>query len=201
MKDLLQYFHNAELITTQNADRSLEQYSELLNDLSFLNNCQKFCDDFANDRLASFYVNNISTKKLFNELFDVVKLSLIMSHGNATVESGFSINKQILVENLNEHTLVCQRQVYDAIYSIGGVTNLQINDKIIKYYMSSHRNYKLFRDEEKKKVKSISKEASDKKKARSELYYLENKKKKLQEESQYTLKMLGVEINELRKKI
>jgi hypothetical protein len=101
-----------------------------------------------------------------------------MSHGNATVESGFSINKQILVENLKEHTLVCQRQVYDAIYSIGGVTNLQINDKIIKYYMSSHRNYKLFRDEEKKKVKSISKEASDKKKARSELYYLENKKKR-----------------------
>jgi hypothetical protein len=118
MKDLLQYFHNAELITTQNADRSLEQYSELLNDLSFLNNCQKFCDDFANDRLDSFYVNNISTKKLFNELFDVVKLSLIMSHGNATVESGFSINKQILVENLNEHTLVCQRQVYDAIYKL-----------------------------------------------------------------------------------
>jgi hypothetical protein len=121
--------------------------------------------------------NHYSTKKLFNELFDVVKLSLIMSHGNATVESGFSINKQILVGNLNEHTLVCQRQVYDAIYSTGGVTNLQINDKIIKYYMSSHRNYKLFRDEEKKKVKSISKEASDKKKARSELHYLENKKK------------------------
>jgi hypothetical protein len=61
MKDLLQYFHNAELITTQNVDRSLEQYSELLNDLSFLNNCQKFCDGFANDRLDSFYVNNIST--------------------------------------------------------------------------------------------------------------------------------------------
>jgi len=40
---------------------------------------------------------------------------LILSHGNAAVESGFSVNKELLVENMEEETIVAQRVVFDAI--------------------------------------------------------------------------------------
>ena len=40
--------------------------------------------------------------------------SLILSHGSAAVESGFSINNDMLVENLLEESLVGQRIVYDS---------------------------------------------------------------------------------------
>ena len=36
------------------------------------------------------------------ELREVVKLVIIISHGNARVESGFSANEEILVGNISE---------------------------------------------------------------------------------------------------
>ena len=40
-----------------------------------------------------------------------VKLVLTLSHGQAGVERGFSVNKDILVENMQELSLFSQRQV------------------------------------------------------------------------------------------
>jgi hypothetical protein len=55
----------------------------------------------------------------------VIRLILTLSHGNATVESGFSINKAVLVENMLEELVIAQRVVYDAIQAAGSV--LQVN--------------------------------------------------------------------------
>jgi len=40
---------------------------------------------------------------------------LILSHGNAAVESGFSVKKKLIVENMEEETIVTQRVVFDAV--------------------------------------------------------------------------------------
>ena len=48
--------------------------------------------DFYKERMDYFYVTILDEKPKFKELFNVVKLVCILSHGNATVESGFSIN-------------------------------------------------------------------------------------------------------------
>ena len=55
----------------------------------------------------------LGEKPKFKELFNDVKLLCILSNGNTTVESGFSINSDVLVENLLEKSVVAQRQVYD----------------------------------------------------------------------------------------
>ena len=39
------------------------------------------------------------------KVWRVVELLLLMSHGQATVERGFSINKEVVVENLSERSL------------------------------------------------------------------------------------------------
>ena len=41
----------------------------------------------------------------------------MLSHGQSAVERGFSINKELLVDNLQEKSLVSQRMVYDHIKS------------------------------------------------------------------------------------
>ena len=51
----------------------------------------------------------------FADLEDVVNIVLILSHGNARVESGFSINEQIRQTNMKEQSLVAQRIVYEGI--------------------------------------------------------------------------------------
>ncbi|KAJ8873029.1 hypothetical protein PR048_026645 [Dryococelus australis] len=46
-------------------------------------------------------------------LWHVIKLCLILSRGNASLESGFSVNKYRFVENLLEESLVAQRIICD----------------------------------------------------------------------------------------
>ena len=46
----------------------------------------------------------------------IVCLCLILSHGNARVESGFSINENQLQVNVKESSIVLQHLAYEGIY-------------------------------------------------------------------------------------
>ena len=64
-------------------------------------------------RLDEWYATVFANKAVFpsggKELHAIVKDVLILSHGNADVEKGFSINKSLLVENLLQETLISLR--------------------------------------------------------------------------------------------
>ena len=55
----------------------------------------------------------------YQKLFKVVQLLLVLSHGQASVERGFSVNKELEVENLANQSLVAQHLVCDHINAIG----------------------------------------------------------------------------------
>ena len=40
----------------------------------------------------------------YNELMEVLKIAKILSHGNAQVDSGFSVNSDLLIENLRKES-------------------------------------------------------------------------------------------------
>ena len=69
-------------------------------------------------RVDTFYFDRLSNKADFKELWKVVKLLLALSHGQATVERGFSSNKEVMVENLAQHSLVAQRVICDHVRSV-----------------------------------------------------------------------------------
>jgi len=62
-------------------------------------------------------VDNFLAEKLsdtrYAELFTTLKMFLIVSHGQVTVEWGFSVNKEVEVENLRHQSLVAQRIICD----------------------------------------------------------------------------------------
>ncbi|KAJ8876963.1 hypothetical protein PR048_021415 [Dryococelus australis] len=60
------------------------------------------------------------------DLLNFVKKVLILSHGNASVERGFSVNKELVVENQAQKSLVAQRQVYDGVVASGGVHDFKV---------------------------------------------------------------------------
>ena len=78
-------------------------------------------------RLDAFYHKLIGCQADYAELFLVVKFVMILSHGNAAVESGFSVNGDMLIENLQEESLVAQRQVYDGVRNVGGLLKVKID--------------------------------------------------------------------------
>ena len=60
--------------------------------------------------------------------FDLSKILLLLSHGQASVEWGFSVNKEIEVENLLKHSLVAQRTICDYVEAVGGVLRFAERD-------------------------------------------------------------------------
>ena len=114
MTELLTILHETKLIGISNSDPADLQFQELCILATGVPEFKNF--DFYKERMGNFYVTILGEKPKFKELFIVVKLVCILSHENATVESDFSINSDVLVENLLEKSFVAQRQVYDGIH-------------------------------------------------------------------------------------
>ena len=81
------------------------------------------------------------------ELWKVVELPLALSHGQATVECGFSSNKEVMVENLAQHSLVAQRVICDHVRSVGGVLNVAFSKELLLSAASGRQRYHTALDE------------------------------------------------------
>ena len=82
-------------------------------------------------------------------LCEAVKLCLILSLGNARVESGFSVNSEITENNPKESELVSQRMVYEGIMKEGRIIKADISNEMIDYVGRSHRLYQAAQKESK----------------------------------------------------
>ena len=81
--------------------------------------------NFSTDRLDELFSTYMNADP-YQKLFKVVQLLLVLSHGEASVERGFSVNKELEVENLETQSLVAQRLVCDHINAVGGILNVPI---------------------------------------------------------------------------
>ncbi|KAJ8877659.1 hypothetical protein PR048_022114 [Dryococelus australis] len=75
-------------------------------------------------------------------LWEVLKLCIILSHGKASVEGGFLINKSLLVENLHGESLIAQRTVYDTIKYYGVIVNVPVDGKMLLSARADRRKYR-----------------------------------------------------------
>jgi len=108
----------------------------------------------------------------------VVRMVLILSHGNAAVESGFSVNKEFLVENMEEDTIVAQRIVFDAIRVVGmDVTEIDISKTMIDVSSSPNSAYQNAKQLKKEKQSAEEKHASEDRKRKATITSLQQQKK------------------------
>ena len=79
----------------------------------------KFAEfDESSCHLDEFYFENIGIQK-YGELSFVIRLILTLSHGQSSVERGFSINNSILETNMLPATVVSKRIVRDHMITKG----------------------------------------------------------------------------------
>ena len=64
--------------------------------------------------LDSFYVGHEINQKIPN-LWELMKIVFVLSHGQASVERGLSVNKEVLTGNMKGRTIIALRTVYDAM--------------------------------------------------------------------------------------
>ena len=67
------------------------------------------------NRLDELMYSTLADRKEFSELWAVVQILLLLSHGQATVERGFSVNKNVTTENLSKESLMAERLIIDNI--------------------------------------------------------------------------------------
>ena len=101
-------------------------------------------------RVDTFYFDRLSNKADFKELWKVVELLLALSHGQATVQCGFSSNNKVMVENLAQHSLVAQRVICDHVRSVGGVLNVLFSKELLLSAASGRQRYHTALDEKRR---------------------------------------------------
>ncbi len=102
---LLQVLLNAGWYTARQCDEILVQYKTFSTHI-YTNHKAEFQNVAYTSRLDKFRGNFLSGKTEFTALWDLIKNLLTLSHGQGAVERGYSINKDMLVENLKERSLV-----------------------------------------------------------------------------------------------
>ena len=123
-------------------------------------------------RVDTFYSNRLANKADLKELWKVVKLLLALSHGQATVERGFSFNKEVMFENLAQHSLVAQR-------SVGGVLNVVLSKELLLSTTSGRLRYHTAFDE-KRRENEATRRSERKRSLLEEISTLKEKKRRLE---------------------
>ena len=130
LSSILKVMTEKKRISEQICDSILTEFSHFYD--TMLQSHSEYFNSFnpAEDRLDSFYYDKLA-KAEYSHLWEVCQLLLLLSHGQATVERGFSVNKEVTIENLSEQSLVAQRTIVDHVRSVGGVLNVNYSKELL----------------------------------------------------------------------
>ena len=160
-------------------DDVLEEYDKLLTSIKTNNTFLNFNPNIS--RVDSLFYNEIANNDKYTKLWAFVKKCMVVSHGQATVERGFSENKMVLETNMGEKTLVARRTIKDYIRYIGGVEKFSISDELTKSCSLAHRRYKAYLEEKRTTVVKSGK----RKLAEEEVVGLKKRKVELEKNAAY----------------
>jgi hypothetical protein len=166
---LLSLLVEKKIVASHDCDAILLEYSKWIS----------LATSFApGSRLDAFFAKTMAGA--FPKLFGVAKIVGTLSHGQAQVESGFSVNKKVEVENLQEDHYPAFRRVYDYVHAKGGnVAQLEISSEMRRHVSASRERYRCQLAQE--QCRATEKTKSEKRRAlQDEIAELEKKRARLQ---------------------
>nr|CAD7423237.1 unnamed protein product [Timema monikensis] len=199
---LLEELNHANIINDVLAENAKKEYLHFCNlKKSELQEIFRPCDQFSDEvGLDTIYGSFLIGEANYKHLWEVIKICLVLSHGNATVEGGFSVNKSLLVENMHEKTVIAQRHIHDEIQEAGGIKNIHISKKMLDYVRGARKRYHEYLEMKKQERSEEGKKKAEKRKLDIQVNDLEGKRKKLMMATEEKLEAIEVELQELKKK-
>lgn len=191
----LEIFVDSRWLSSNVADRIENELSALMQKSTFLEVAKLYSRETRLDHFWSnaFLINNISENSIA-----FIKKICTLSHGNASVERGFSVNKECLIDNLKEESLVGQRIVWSAIKLAGGLENIEISKEMILCVRNARSYYMETLEQKKKEEKELEIAKQKNKRSAEELKELKEKKKQLLETTQKAVEQIDSEIKLLK---
>ena len=164
-KHILDVLQSSKWKDPRECDVLLQSFQTLMHDKDFIKECKSF--DASTTRLDDFFFDSGMNKKdEYKALLKVFMMMLSLSHGQADIERGFSVNKDLVQPNMQQNTLVAKRLVYSSLTAAGvkSAADFVIPPALKESCRHARMRYSAFLDDEKKKN-----EKEKKKRKRDEL--------------------------------
>jgi len=87
-------------------------------------------------------------------MWSVIKLLLLLSHGQASVERGFSVNTEVSVEHLADTSLIAQSTIVYHISGVGGFLKVGYRKELLLSTSSARIIYYQYLDDKKKEAET-----------------------------------------------
>ena len=163
-------------------DTVKHEYDSLLKDIHKYHK-----DEFKNytqrEGLDKLYLRIIGENDKYCQLWKVVKLVLLLFHGQSAVERGFSANKDILTCNMGEDTVHAYRIVYDGLKKMECEAHeVPVGKEMLQSCRFARQRYNMLLEDQKKKKKDDEAEER-KKRQKSEVLECKKKEKRLEAEA------------------
>ena len=110
---MLEILVGLKKVTSEMAMKAKQEYSKFLTHV-VKPNTESFNEfEESKNRLDSFLWKYMGSDSNYKSIWSIIKIILVLSHGQATVERCFSENKMLIVENPNMESLIAQRLIFN----------------------------------------------------------------------------------------
>ena len=139
-------------LSSKESDNAKLQYEEFISDVVSRYNEDFLNFDIANDRPDRFFGKFLDSLDKYKNLWKVMQIVFVVPDGQAQIERGFSINKEMVIENLEAESLRSQRLVYDSIKATPKkeIHEIEIRNKMLLSWKSASSRYKVALEENRK---------------------------------------------------
>ena len=127
------------------SDDILNQFSEFTTSDAVWFNFEKLFQGM--ERLDTLYYDALGQEKEYLKLWEVVRIFLLLSHGQSTVERSFSVNKDVSKQNISKHNLVTRRIVKDHIHHVEGLRGVIITKELLNSTQCGRHCYHAYLEE------------------------------------------------------
>ena len=164
--------------TGEQADQVWMQYKKLVSEVKQYHKDKFAGFSFRVDRLDTFFFEELNKQKTYESLWCTIQLLLTLSHGQAAVERGFSVNKEVLALNLKAVSLTALCLIHDTISGQIEMGDYIITDELLTSCSHASKRYRMYlierqkEDQESEKIrkrKALQEELIAAKKRKTEL--------------------------------
>ena len=186
--------HEHERLTGSEGDEAKSEYREFLSNVVRRNKDEFNEFDYRIARLDIFLSGYVGAEsKKYQHMWKVAIFIFTLSHGQATIERGFNINKEFLIENLEKLSLKSLRIVYDELNLSGQkLHEIPIPRELIISCKEANKKYKAALSE-KSKTAAETEIGTKRKLKQEEILQVKRKKADIDK----VVKTLGGDINKL----
>lgn len=150
-------------LDASSCDEANAQYVKLVNDVKLYHKDEFKGFSPGHQPLDSFWYQMLGEKEGFELLWSIVQKMLILCHGQACIERGFSVNKSVAEVNMSKSTLIAFRKVYDALKQMEcKVHDIPVSKQMLESCRHARKRYDQYLAEQKRTADATAKQNKQK---------------------------------------